>query len=199
MAIKNKNNIIKIGFDFDGVLYYNPIKAVRPFIYFVKKYVFKINKTKFYIPKNNRLKYIVAFLHRSSIMPNFGFNAFLQLLNNPKYEVYIITARLSFIKNDIKCLLKNYDLKNVKEIIQNTTDIQPHIYKEKVIKKLKLDYYIEDNWDIVKHLIENTNTKIIWMSNIVDRFFIKYDSQANNLSQAINHILNKKIRKFRAQ
>jgi cobalamin biosynthesis Co2+ chelatase CbiK len=121
MAIKNVHRKIRVGFDFDGVLYYNPVKVLRPLIYFVKRYIFKIEQTKFYIPKNGKLKCVITFLHKSSIMPNFGFNSFLDLVNNPQYEVYIITARLSFMKGNIETLLSKYNLKNVKKIIQNTT------------------------------------------------------------------------------
>jgi len=181
---------IKVGFDFDGVLFYNATRNLRPYIYFVKRYLLGIKETKFFIPKTNRLwiQKIVLFFHRSSYKPNEGFNEFLKLLSNPRYEVYIITARLGFMQQDIYKLLKDYNLKGIKKIIQNQNDNQPHLYKEAVIKKLKLAYYFDDNWDIVKHLSENTKAKIIWVDNLVDSLFIKYPFKGRNLKQALKHL-----------
>ncbi|MFA6005959.1 MAG: hypothetical protein WC775_05775 [Patescibacteria group bacterium] len=183
---------IRVGFDFDGVLFYNPARVIRPFIYFFKRHVLGIKKTKFYVPKNGFSQTIAALLHKSSLMPNKGFDDFLRLVNHPDYEVYIITARLSFLKNDLDKLLKKFDVTNIKKIIQNIGDEQPHTFKERLIKELKLDYYVEDNWDIVKHLTEKTNATVIWIHNLVDLLFIKHPHHGGNLREAID-IIKKKL------
>jgi hypothetical protein len=94
------------------------------------------------------------------------------------------------MQQDIYKLLKEYNLKGIKKIIQNENDQQPHLYKETVIKKLKLDYYFDDNWDIVKHLSENTKAKIIWVDNFVDSLFIKYPFKGRNLKLALKHLVS---------
>lgn len=190
MPASDKLKKIRIGFDFDGVLFYNATRNLRPYIYFVKRYLLGITKTRFYLPNTNNhlLIRVVTFLHKSSYKPNAGFDQFLKMLKNPKYEVFIITARMSFMQEDIHQLLKQYNLKGIKQIIQNKKDEQPHLYKEKLIKKLKLNYYFDDNWDIVKHLSENTRAKIIWIDNLVDSWFIKYPYKGRNLTQALKYI-----------
>ena len=188
--VATKNRKIRVGFDFDGVIFYNTVRNLRPYIYFVKRYLLGIKKTKFYLPKNPFVQKIAFFLHKSSYRPNFGFNDFLKLIKDPRYEVYIITARLSFMKDNVHNLLKRFDLKGIKQIIQNHDDAQPHLYKEALIKKLKLDYYVDDNWDIVKHLTENTQAKIIWVDNFVDSLFIKHPYRGRNLRGVINIIKN---------
>jgi len=191
---RNKQAKIMVGFDFDGVVFFNVARVLRPFIYFVKRYIFGIKVTKFYIPQHPLAKRIALFLHKTSYKPNAGFDLFLKMLNNPRYEVYIVTARMGFMQEDIYKILKNYDIKGLKKVIQNKKDEQPHLYKERVVKHLKLEYFVEDNWDIVKHLHETTKAKVIWIYNLTDKFFIKYNPKAPNLGEAIR-MIEKEVRK----
>ena len=92
------------------------------------------------------------------------------------------------MKEDIHELLKPYDVKGIKQIIQNKSDQQPHLYKEKLIKKLKLNYFFDDNWDIVKYLSERTSAKIIWVDNLIDSLFIKYPYRGRNLEKALKYL-----------
>lgn len=190
MVARRNSSKIRVGFDFDGVLFYNFTRNLRAYIYFVKRYLLGIKKTKFFIPKtkNKLIQQLILALHKSSYKPNQGFTQFLKLLKNPKYEIYIITARMSFMQQDIHELLADYNLAGIKQIIQNQKDEQPHLYKERVIKRLKLDYFFDDNWDIVKHLSENTQAKIIWVDNLVDSLFIKYAHKGRDLKQALKHL-----------
>ena len=183
---------IRIGFDFDGVLFYNPARVLRPLIYFVKRYFLGIKTTRFYVPKNGFTQKIAALLHKTSLRPNKGFDEFLKLASHPDYEIYIITARLSFMKKDLEQLLKKFDISNIKRIVQNIKDEQPHTFKERLIKELKLDYFVEDNWDIVEHLSKKTGTTVVWIHNIIDRLFIKYPHHGGNLKDAIR-IIKKNI------
>ena len=188
MIFNFKLKKIRIGFDFDGVIFYNPTKVLRPFVYFVKRYLLGKKVTKFYMPNNSFSKKVAYFLHKTSYTPNRGFDKFVALTKDPRFEVFIITARPSFMKENIHELLSKYDLKGLKDVIQNKKDEQPHLYKERLLKSLKLDYFVEDNWDIVRHLKDNTKAKIIWVSNLVDRLFIKHKAQGKDLKEAIEKI-----------
>ena len=58
-----------------------------------------------------------------------------------------------------------------------------------MIKKLNLDIYVEDNWDIVNHLnveIKNQKSKIkiFWIFNLLDRN-IKYKNKFSSLKSVI--------------
>src|SRR3989338_7674259 len=124
-----KKQILKVGFDLDGVLLYNPARVVRPIIAFTKKYILKRDLNKFYYPKNRLEKWIWKLFHHTSLWSSSGIDDLLDLIKN---------------KNE-----------------------QPQIVKETMIKKLALDIFVEDNWDIVKHL--KSKTKIFWIYNILDR------------------------------
>jgi len=188
MKTRASSQKIRVGFDFDGVIFYNATRNLRAYIYFVKRYLLGIRQTKFYLPKSGWTQKIAYFLHSTSSRPNRGCKQFLDLVNDPHFEVYIITARPSFMKDNIHDLLRKYDLGRLKRIIQNKKDAQPHLYKEKLIKELHLDFFVEDNWDIVKHLAQKTKAKIIWIDNLVDSMFIKYPHKSRDLVRAISLI-----------
>ena len=104
-------------------------------------------------------------------------------------EIYLITARYSFLKNDLEKWLKKINLHNVfKEIHYNKNNQQPHLYKEEKIKKLNLDIFVEDNYDIVHHLNQQTtSTKIWWISNLCDQK-INYKFKFKNLKEVAKKI-----------
>jgi len=170
-----KKKVLKIGFDLDGVILYNPVRIFRVFITdFYKRIKNKIlgkkDQPKFYIPKTNFEKFIWFILHKTSFMINPGYEKIQQLSKIKNVNLYLITGRYSFLKKDLNSWLKKIKAKQVfKNCYYNQKDEQPYIFKLKMIKKLNLDFYIEDNWDIVKELIKQKKTKILWMTNLLDR------------------------------
>jgi hypothetical protein len=69
----------------------------------------------------------------------------------------------------------------------NVHDKQPHIHKLETIEELDLDYFIEDNWDIVNHLRGRSKTRVLWIYNIIDRN-IDYPYKYPYLRKALEHI-----------
>ncbi|MFA6814659.1 MAG: hypothetical protein WCR60_03895, partial [Patescibacteria group bacterium] len=108
-------------------------------------------------------------------------------------EPYLITGRFGHLQKDyLKWKEKmNADQLFVKNFM-NDNDEQPHLFKERLIKELKLDVFIEDNWDIVQYLDRRLNnskstkksTKIIWLTNIMD-FRIDYHDKVKSLHDAL--------------
>jgi len=169
---------LKIGFDLDGVILYNPVRIFRKIITdFLKPLRKKIihksvnQKEIFYIPKTTIIKFIWILLHKTSFMINPGYKDLKRLAKNKKIKLYLITGRYSFLKKDLYRWLKRINSKKVfNEVFFNKKDNQPHFFKKKMIEKLKLDYYVEDNWDIVNYLNNKKNkTKILWLTNILDK------------------------------
>ncbi|MCS6956674.1 MAG: hypothetical protein NZM02_02405, partial [Patescibacteria group bacterium] len=65
---KSKNKkVLRVGFDMDGVLLYNPARIFRPIIFFLKKFLLKRDVNKFYYPKTKLEKLIWLFLHKTSL------------------------------------------------------------------------------------------------------------------------------------
>ncbi len=167
---KSRKKIIRIGLDFDGVVAYNPVRVVRPYVAFIKYHVFGIRKLRFLVPKNKwvRLFWIIA--HESSFFPARGVELFRELANRDDVEFYLITARYSFLDASLYRWLDRWKLRNFfRGVYVNTHNKQPHVHKLEVITALHLDYFIEDNWDIVHYLQHKTPTKVCWIYNIGDR------------------------------
>lgn len=184
---------LSIGFDLDGVLLYNPARIVRPFIAFAKKNFLKRNINKFYYPKNRIEQFIWNILHKSSIWPASGINQLLDLAKRRKIKVYIISARYEFLKKDFEFWIKKIDpTKKFSGYYFNDKNEQPHLYKEKMIKELGLDIFVEDNWDIVVHLrdklkVKSEKFKVYWIYNLFDSH-LPYQYKFPNLKSVVYYL-----------
>lgn len=181
------NKILKVGFDLDGVILYNPVRVGRPLITGFKRIILRKPKTTFTIPHTPLQKTIWTWLHKTSFFVAPGFDDLKSLVKQGKIEAYLITARFDFLKPDLDRWLQKIEADKIfKAVYFNQENEQPHLYKRRIIKKLDLDYFIEDNWDIVKNLAvdETLKTKIYWIFNIFDRR-IPYPYKYPVLQQAI--------------
>lgn len=187
-----KKQIIKIGFDLDGVLLYNPARIIRPIMSFIKKNILKRDLSKFYYPKNKIEKLIWWFLHKSSLWPAPGINEILSLIKQKKIQAYIVSARYELLESDFSRWHKIIDPNKLfSGYFYNNKNDQPQMFKEKMINKLKLNIFVEDNWDIVKHLnsefrIKNSKLKVLWIYNILDRN-INYKYKYASLNKVIEY------------
>ena len=193
-----KRKKLRVGFDLDGVLLYNPARIVRPIISLMKKKKVLIDREEleFYVPKPGVGQFFWELLHKSSVWVAPGFEQIEQLKNQKLIEPYLITGRFGHLKQDyLKWKQKMRADQLFLNCYMNDRDEQPHLFKERMIKELKLDVFIEDNWDIVQYLEQTFSqkqdnqdlVKIIWLSNILD-FKINYHAKANNLKQALSLI-----------
>lgn len=187
--------IIKVGFDLDGVILYNPARIIRPITSMIKHTLLHKKGLIFYYPKSHWEKTFWRILHLSSFITAPGLSDLVELAKSGKIEAYIITARFDFLKDDFHSWIKKIKGDTfLKGYYHNAKNEQPHLFKEKMIKKLNLDVYVEDNWDIVSHLNksfknENKIIKILWIYNILDRG-MTYTNKFPHLSHAIKHIKN---------
>lgn len=157
--------ILRVGFDMDGVILYNPIKFIRPIAKLfkpIKSFFLKQKSESFYFPKSNIEKFLFYLLHKTSFKVDPGINYINDLVKAKKIKAYIVTGRYSFLKKDYETWLKKINAKEIFEkCYQNTNDLQPDEFKKTIIKKLNLDIYVEDNWDIVQKLrIKNSELRI---------------------------------------
>jgi len=184
---------LRVGFDLDGVLLYNPARIVRPIVAAVKNIFFKKNKVSFYFPKSKLEKFIWLMFHKSSLFIAPGFKEILKLVKEKKIKAYIVSSRYSFLKEDFEKWLKKLNVHHLfSGIYFNQKDKQPHIFKEELIKKLKLDIFVEDNWDVANYLnvkcqMSNLKTKILWIYNLFDRN-ISYSNKFSGLKKSVDFI-----------
>jgi hypothetical protein len=189
-----KTQPLKVGFDLDGVLLYNPARTIRPIVAAVKKKFIKKKKTNFYVPQSKPAQFLFSLLHKSSFMLAPGFHNIRPLTEKGLIEPHIITARFDYLKHDFHHWLYKMNAKHYfKSHQHNQKNEQPHIFKARLVKELGLDIFIEDNWDIINHInrsrsIKGKQPKVLWVTNIIDNHLIDYPEKHLTLASAIKRV-----------
>lgn len=177
----------------DGVILYNPFRIARAPIDFLDKILSRKKELNFYYPHTHLAQMLWRWAHLSSLFVAPGYSHVKQLINKKIFEGYIVTARYNFLKDDFeKWLIKLGARDQMEACYHNENDDQPHLYKERMINKLGIDIFIEDNWDIVNYLNKRfeksrKKPKIFWIYNIVDQF-IPYSYKFSSLQSAIDYL-----------
>ena len=180
---------LKVGFDLDGVILYNPVRIVRPIFAFARKMLIKKKKTVFYIPKSPLEKFFWLLVHKSSLFVAPGVKDLQELIEQGKVEAYIITGRYDSLKTDFEKWMERIEAeKYFKAYIHNSQEEQPFKFKRRMIAKYKLDIFVEDNWDIIQLLNnEGGKTKILWICNVLDQT-VTYKYKFPNLRSVIKFL-----------
>jgi len=181
---------LRIGFDLDGVILYNPVRIFRPIASFVKPLVFKPNCQRFYFPRTDPEKFLWKILHKTSFWEAPGLRDIGKLALEKRIEPFIITDRYDFLKDDVEQWFRKIQSHaRFSKCIYNTKNEEPHFFKERMIKDLDLDVFVEDNWGIVEYLSPKfRRTKIAWIYNLLDRT-IPYPYKFPSLKKTIEHII----------
>lgn len=160
--MEKKQKKVKVAFDLDGVIVGKP-----PLIpsWLVERLV-KLKKNKqglllhnnelaYRFPKNKIEQLIRRLSHTSFLRPPIKKNLeFIKRLAKTKdIELYIVSGRYGFLKDKTLRWLKKHNLLNIfKSVFINLDNEQPHVFKERIIKKLKVDTFIDDDLPLVKFL-----------------------------------------------
>ncbi len=184
-----KKQPLRVGFDLDGVILYNPARVVRPLISLVKRLFLSKRKLAFYYPHSPIEKWMWKLFHLSSIYIAPGMDDIKVLVKEKKIKAYIVTARYGFLGDDFKKWVKKNEIALVFDgVYYNKDDEQPHMFKERMVKKLNLDVYVEDNYDVVRYLALKNKTKIIWIYNMFD-FYLHQEYKFPSLKKAVRSLI----------
>ena len=148
---------IKVGFDLDGVVINKPL-FIPQFIIDLLVRGKKDHQLSYRYPSTNIEREIRILSHNPLFRPPIKKNIKLiqKLYKSNGYELFVVSSRYSFLENRTKEWFKFYKKgKFFKKIYINTKNEQPHIYKERMINKLGLDIFIDDDARLVKYLKEN--------------------------------------------
>jgi hypothetical protein len=183
---------LKVGFDLDGVILYNPARIIRPIMHTIKSSIFKKKKVSFYVPKTKLEEFIWYLAHKSSFITAPGLDELKDALSENKFKAYIVTARFHSLRHDFLGWMKRINADQYfAGYFHNQEDEQPHIFKKKMIEKLNLDVFVDDNWDIVQYLkkeFAGTDKQIYWIYNLFDKNK-EHELKFPHLKQAVEHIL----------
>jgi len=185
-----KKKPLKVGFDLDGVILYNPARVARPILSLFRKLLIHKPKKHFYIPKSKPEELFWYLLHKTSIMPAKGYKRLKKLIQDKKIKAYLITGRYNALKSDFEEWTDKIDAKsNFTASLYNKKNKQPHMFKKEMIEKLDLDIFVEDNWDIIKLLSENKrkSLSILWITNFLDKL-IPYPQKFSSLDEVVDYL-----------
>ena len=159
-------NKTKIAFDFDRVFVDYPPLIPGFVIDFLYK---KINHNLSYrIPgffeQKIRMMSHTPFL-RHPISENVS--QLSEIAKENKFDIYLISSRFSFLKNRTEAWVKKYNISHFfKKMYFNFDDEQPHIFKDKILKQLKIEKFVDDDLDLLVYLAENNpQVSFFWLSN----------------------------------
>ncbi|HEX8932142.1 MAG TPA: hypothetical protein VF810_03230, partial [Patescibacteria group bacterium] len=157
---------MKIGFDLDKIFINTP-----PFIpdqLINKLYKKRDNGDLLYrIPGSpeqllRKLTHLPVF--RPLIKNNINFLKHLSKKNN---QLYLISSRYKFLENETNQIIKNNKLDKIfNGLYFNFKNLQPHLFKNAILKQLKLDIYIDDDLSLLKYVAKNNpQTKFFWLNH----------------------------------
>lgn len=181
---------IRVGLDFDGVVAYNPFRIIRAPVKWFKRTFFKQRGVKFLVPHTSFQRLMWTLMHETSIFPARGITLLKEMAKDDRFEFYLITARYSFLRDNLDHWLDRHKIRTLfKQIHSNMKDEQPHVYKLQKVEELKLDVFVEDNWDIVHYVSERSKTRILWIYNIFDRNVV-YNHKFPYLEKALENVID---------
>src|SRR5260221_3171332 len=111
--------------------------------------------------------------HQSFLRPPIQKNlAFLQrITQEKKYNLYLISSRFGFLKKQTERIRKKHEFDNIfKKLYFNYQNEQPHEFKNRIVKEIKIHKFIDDDLSLIKYLArENPNIIFYWLNNSQER------------------------------
>jgi hypothetical protein len=97
--------------------------------------------------------------------------AFLRSITKDGHTFYLISSRYEFLRNMTNRIIKKYKLDILfHKLFFNYENIQPHVFKSKMVNKLKLERYVDDDLHLLKYIAgRNNRIKLYWFNNKIDK------------------------------
>lgn len=191
-----KSHPLRVGFDFDGVILYNPLRVIRPLMAYLKlKKVVKRDQLVFFTPHTSWQSAVWWLAHQSSLFPAQGLRELRPLIATGQIEAHLITGRYPQLAADVHRKLRLFGLTDIFTSVNTMPTVQqPHMFKEEMIRHLKLDIFVEDNYDIAAYLTGKSTAELFWVSNALDKHIVfarKFDSVQSVVTELAHRVERK--------
>ncbi len=149
-----------IAFDLDGVVIDKPPLIPKSFL----EWMFhgnSGNKLYYRFPRSKAEQFVRRLSHYYLFRPPIKRNiAFINEIARQKgYDLYAVSGRYSFLKKETANWLKKRGVTQIfKKIYLNEGDGQPHFFKEKILKDLKADVFVDDDEALADYLAQRLKT-----------------------------------------
>jgi hypothetical protein len=174
---------MKIGFDLDKIFINTP--PFVPITIINKFYKQRDNGILLYrIPSRPEQLFRKAThvpLLRQPIRGNLTF--LKELAKDKNNQLYLISSRFEFLKPETELLVKKNGLDKIfDKLYFNYENKQPHEFKNEILKKLKLDVFVDDDLSLVRYVAkQNLKTHFFWLD---DR--TKFGKLSDNITAIAN-------------
>ncbi len=157
---------MNLGFDLDKVFIdYPPLIPDSVLNHLYKK---KANGILIYRIPSRPEQILRGLIHLPFLRPKIKKNIeFLQSLSKKDNKLYLISSRFSFLEKTTDKLTKKYGFDNIfDEMYFNFSNKQPHLFKDEILKKLKIDRYVDDDFHLIKYVAkQNKKVKFYWLNS----------------------------------
>lgn len=162
---------MNIGFDLDRILIDHP-----PFL--PDSIIDRLYKKKHISPLTYRIpskpeQLIRKVSHYSLLRPAIKKN--LQFIKNLSHKNsnkrYLVSGRFGFLERVTMSLANKHKFDTIFDNMYfNFNNEQPHLFKDKIIKKIRLDKYIDDDLDLLEYLAQhNKKTTFYWLNTMMEK------------------------------
>lgn len=177
---------MNIGFDLDKVFIDTP-----PFIpdgIIERLYKKKSNGTLVYRTPSKTEQLIRIISHLPIFRPPLKNNlTFLNSIPKDRHTLYLVSSRFSFLKQPTRTIVRTHKLDKIfQELYFNFNNEQPHIFKSRIINKLKLDKFVDDDLHLLKYVAsKNNKIKLYWLNKKLNKKIGPNITAITHLSQVL--------------
>jgi|SRR5581483_178489 len=162
---------MNIGFDFDKIFIdYPPFVPHKLIDYLYKK---KSKKTLSYRIPNKLEQSLRLITHASFLRKPIKENldVLTKRIGRDKTKNFLISSRFGFLQKKTTKLIDKHQLRKLfHELHFNYQNKQPHLFKNEVLKKLKINRYVDDDLPLLEYLCQkNKKIKFYWLNPHVEK------------------------------
>lgn len=178
---------MNIGFDLDGIFVNLP--PILP-AWVIERLYRERNQTKLTYRIPGRFEKRIRILsHASLLRPPIKKNILFakNLSKDNKYTFYLVSSRFGFLKKQTEKIIKKYGIDTIfHKIYFNYDNEQPHVFKDRIIKKNKISLFVDDDIYLLKFLAkENPSTQFFWLNSTKNAALTKNLSAITDISNMI--------------
>ncbi|MBM3208798.1 hypothetical protein FJZ40_00695 [Candidatus Shapirobacteria bacterium] len=160
-----KGKPIRIGLDLDGVVARHALGGFWVVLRKAKEKVLKqMHTPSYYYPNTPLERFVWRMINHLRIPFKDKEGLFPSLIKEKRGEFFLITGRFKFLEEQTLAWLKKYGLDGYfARVLVNTENEDPIFFKAKAINQLNLDFFVDDDLEVVNELRRLTKTKLCWI------------------------------------
>lgn len=155
---------MNIGFDLDGIFINTPPFVPKKLI----DWLYRGHDHNLFYRIPSRVEQFVRILtHYPILRPLMKKNR--ELMRDVAWDgnkYYLISSRFGFLKNRTEAIVAKYNFDKIfNGMYFNFNNEQPNIFKERVLRKLMIDRYVDDDLPLLRYLTSrNPKARFYWLN-----------------------------------